>query len=92
MRLAEPAERALALALTGFPPAVAEVSETLRPHRLCGYLYDLATAFTAFFEACPVLRAGDDGLRDSRLALCALTAAVLAKGLDLLGIAAPERM
>jgi arginyl-tRNA synthetase len=92
IRLAEPAERALALELLGFGAAVAEAAETLRPHRLCGYLYDLATAFTAFFEACPVLRAPDDATRNSRLALCGLTARVLARGLDLLGIQAPERM
>jgi arginyl-tRNA synthetase len=92
IRLVEPAERALALELLGFGAAVAEAAETLKPHRLCGYLYDLATAFTAFFEACPVLRAPDDATRDSRLALCSLTARVLARGLDLLGIHAPERM
>lgn len=91
-KLGEAAERALALELSGFGAAVFETAETLRPHRLCGYLYDLATTFTAFFEACPVLRAPDDVTRESRLALCRLTAGVLARGLDLLGIAAPERM
>ena len=64
----------------------------MRPHRLAGYLYDLATAFTSFFETCPVLKAPDDATRASRLALCDLTARVLARGLGLLGIAAPERM
>ena len=54
-------------------------------HRLCGFLYELATTFTAFFEACPVLRAPDDATRESRLALCRLTAGVLARGLNLLG-------
>lgn len=90
--LAEPAERALALELLGFGGAVHEAAESLRPHRLAGYVYDLATVFTAFFESCPVLRAPDDATRASRLALCALTADVLARGLDLLGIDAPERM
>jgi arginyl-tRNA synthetase len=90
--LREPAERALALELLGFGGAVTEAAETLRPHRLGGYLYDLATAFTAFFEACPVLKAPDDALRASRLALCALTARALTRGLGLLGIDAPERM
>jgi arginyl-tRNA synthetase len=92
IRVAEPAERALALELLGFGRAVTDAAETLHPHRLCGYLYDLAVAFTAFFEACPVLRAPDDATRDSRLALCGLTARALARGLDLLGIQAPERM
>jgi len=88
----EPAERALALELLGFGRAVTDAAETLHPHRLCGYLYDLAVAFSAFFEACPVLRAPDEPTRDSRLALCGLTARALARGLDLLGIQAPERM
>jgi arginyl-tRNA synthetase len=90
--LAEPAERGLAFELLGFGAAVLESAETLKPHRLAGYLYDLATAFTAFFESCPVLRAPDDATRDSRLTLCDLTARVLTRGLDLLGIEAPERM
>ena len=92
IRVEDPAERALALELLGFGGAVTEAAETLRPHRLCGYLYDLATAFSAFFEACPVLRAPGDATRDSRLALCGLTARGLASGLGLLGIQAPERM
>ena len=90
--LREPAERKLALELLDFGNAVIEAGEALRPHRLCGYLYDLATAFTAFFETCPVLKAPDDATRASRLALCALTARMLSCGLGLLGIAAPERM
>jgi arginyl-tRNA synthetase len=90
--VAEAAERKLALELLDFGTAVVEAGETLRPHRLAGYLYDLATAFTAFFETCPVLKAPDDATRASRLALCELTARVLARGLNLLGIAAPERM
>jgi arginyl-tRNA synthetase len=90
--LAELAERKIALELLDFGNAVMEVGETLRPHRLCGYLYDVATAFTGFFETCPVLKAPDETTRASRLALCELTARVLARGLELLGIAAPERM
>jgi arginyl-tRNA synthetase len=92
LAVAEPAERKLALELLDFGTAVVEAGETLRPHRLAGYLYDLATAFTSFFETCPVLKAPDDATRASRLALCELTARVLARGLGLLGIAAPDRM
>jgi arginyl-tRNA synthetase len=87
----EPAERALALALYGFAAAVEDVAATLQPHRLCTYLYDLANGFTSFYETCPVLKAAED-VRLSRLALCEVTARVLAQGLDLLGIEAPERM
>jgi arginyl-tRNA synthetase len=88
----EPAERALALELCGFGSAVAAVADTLQPHRLCTYLFGLATRFTDFYEACPVLRADDPAVRRSRLVLCDLTARVLAGGLDLLGIQAPDRM
>ncbi len=85
-------ERALVLALDGFADAVVEVGDTLEPHRLCGYLFGLAKAFTDFFESCPVLAAETPAVRGNRLALCRLTALTLHKGLGLLGIAAPERM
>lgn len=89
--LAEPAERALALKLLGLGEVVSAVAETLEPHRLCTYLFELATAFTDFYEACPVLQA-DQPVRESRLALCSLVARSLTLGLDLLGIQVPERM
>ena len=85
------AERALALELLSFGRALREVEATLEPHKLCGYLYGLASSFSTFFEACPVLRA-EPTERASRLVLCELTARVLATGLNLLGIEAPERM
>jgi arginyl-tRNA synthetase len=87
-----PQERALALKLLAFDGALAETLERYAPHRLCTYLFELAQDFTAFYEACPILRADSDEQRTSRLALADLTARVLACGLDLLGIAAPERM
>jgi arginyl-tRNA synthetase len=90
--LAEPAERALALTLLGFDAAVGDTAERSSPHRLCTYLYDLASAFTTFYEHCPVLKATDVAVRDGRLVLCDVTARVLAAGLDLLGIDAPEQM
>jgi arginyl-tRNA synthetase len=86
-----PAERALALALDAFGDGLRDVARLLEPHRLCGQLYDLAKAFTDFYEACPVLSASED-VRANRLALCQLAAGTLRQGLDLLGIAAPERM
>jgi arginyl-tRNA synthetase len=85
-------ERALGLALLGFDGAVSDALDGFSPHRLCTYLFELATRFTDFYEACPVLRAETDELRRSRLALCDLTARVLASGLDLLGIRAPDEM
>jgi arginyl-tRNA synthetase len=91
--LAAPQERALALQLTGLAAAIADSVDRLAPHRLCTYLFELAQAFTSFYDACPVLRSDvAPDVRASRLALCAVTARTLAQGLDLLGIEAPERM
>jgi arginyl-tRNA synthetase len=90
--VAEPAERELAVALLGWPGALDAALETWSPHRLCTYLFELAGSFTTFFENCPVLRALDPALRDSRLVLCASTAKVLDLGLQVLGIEAPDRM
>lgn len=89
--LAEPAEQTLALLLTRFGEVVTEVGETLQPHRLCTYLYELSGALSTFYEQCPVLKSEAD-VRTSRLALGTATRDVLATGLDLLGIEAPERM
>ncbi|MDT0304144.1 arginine--tRNA ligase [Streptomonospora wellingtoniae] len=90
--ITEPAERELALSLLGFGPAVASVGATLEPHRLCAYLFDLAQAFTGFFENCPVLQAEDPAVRASRFALIAATLRTLETGLNLLGVRAPEQM
>ncbi len=89
--LGGPAERALGLALLGYPEAVETALEAWSPSRLCSYLFSLSTAFTTFYETCPVLQAEPEE-RASRLVLCALTARVLAHGLGLLGITAPGRM
>ena len=85
------AERALALHLLGFATTLQQVAETTQPHLLAGFLFDVASAFTTFYEQCPVLQAEPE-IRDSRLALSALTLRVLLTGLDLLGIPVPERM
>ncbi len=85
-------ERSLALRLLSFDGAVQETAERYAPHRLCTYLFELAQDFSAFYEACPVMRAETDELRTSRLALADITARVLERGLSLLGIEAPERM
>ena len=90
--IAEPAERELALKLLGFGSVVTQVADTTEPHRLGGYLFEVASLFTAFYEQCPVLKAGDDETRQSRLALCAATLRVLTAGLGLLGVPVPDRM
>jgi arginyl-tRNA synthetase len=89
--LEEPAEQRLALMLSGFADTVVQVAETLQPHRLCTYLYDVASALSAFYEQCPVLTSEGD-TRASRIALCTATRKVLHDGLGLLGIAAPDAM
>jgi arginyl-tRNA synthetase len=89
--LGTPAERALALQLLGLGRAVTDTATAAEPHKLAGFLFDVASAFTTFYEQCPVLTAEDE-VRVSRLALCALTLRVLSTGLGLLGIPVPERM
>ena len=90
--LHDPRERALALRILRFDSAVWEMIDTLSPHKLCTYLYELASDFTAFYEHCPVLKADDESIRDSRLMLCDSTARTMEKGLELLGIRSPEQM
>jgi len=90
--LDDAAERTLALTVARYPAAFEATVRHLQPHRLAGYLDELATAFSTFYERCPVLKAESDALRDSRLALSALTSRVLVRGLGLLGIQAPDRM
>lgn len=89
--VSEPAERDLALELLQFGEVLEGVAKSLEFHRLANYLYELSTAFTAFYESCPVLRAEGE-VRQSRLVLCDLSARVLALGLGLLGITAPDQM
>jgi len=89
--LGEPAERHLALGLLEFSEAFDVALAALQPHKLCVYLFDLAQRFTSFYDACPVLSSEGD-TRRSRLALCELTSRVLATGLAVLGIDAPQQM
>jgi arginyl-tRNA synthetase len=90
--LDQSAERELAMALLGFSEALSSTLAALNPSKLCTYLFDLATAFSGFYENCPVLKAPTEPQRQSRLALSDLTARVLAQGLGLLGIDAPDQM
>ena len=91
--LEAPQERDLARRIVQFSDVVPTVLTDLKPHYLCTYLYELCGSFSAFYEACPVLKASSLELRQSRLALCDLTAAVLRVGLgDLLGIELLEEM
>ncbi len=92
LTIGEAQEKALALTLLRYPGVVRAVGEHLEPHRLCAYLYDLATAYSSFYENCPVLRGDDEAVRASRLRLCDLTGRVLSDGLRTLGLPVLERM
>jgi len=91
IRLGTEAERALALRLLGLGRAAHDVAAAAEPHKLAGFLFEMASAFTTFYEQCPVLTAEGE-TRQSRLALCALSLRVLVTGLGLLGIPVPDRM
>lgn len=85
-------EKDLGNKLAQFGEILNRVVDKGQPHVLCGYLYELAGAFSSFYEACPVLAADNDAQRNSRLLLSQLTARTLQKGLNLLGIETLERM
>jgi arginyl-tRNA synthetase len=90
--LSHPAERALAVRLLRLPEVLELAASDFKPNILTDYLFDVANAFSTFFEGCPVLKAESAERRDSRLALCDLTARILKYGLSLLGIETVERM
>ena len=84
-------ERLLAVAIAGFNDTLDMVTADGYPHLLCGYLYDLATRFTRFYEACPIL-ASEGTTRERRLVLAQQCAITLKQGLALLGIGVVNRM
>jgi arginyl-tRNA synthetase len=91
IRLAEPVERTLARHLARFPGAIVRAAETYKPSALADYLYELSGIYSRFYQNVPFLKA-PEGVRESRVRLCAVTAAVLRKGLGLLGVETPERI
>src|SRR5438093_4426184 len=90
--LSAPAERALALQLLRLNESLEAAALEYKANLITAYLWDLAKAYSSFFENCPVLKAETTALRQSRLLLCDLTARVIHKGLELLGIQTVERM
>jgi arginyl-tRNA synthetase len=90
--LTHPAERALAVQLVRLSEALELAASELKPNIVTDYLFDLANAFSTFFEECPVLKAESPERRDSRLALGDVTARTLKFGLNLLGINVIDRM
>ena len=91
LALNDPAELTLSKKLLQFGEIVPQTLEDFRPNLLANYLYELANTFHSFYEACPVLKS-ETPVKESRLALCDLSARILRQGLALLGIETPERM
>lgn len=86
-------EKQLAVKLLRFEETLQQVIKDAQPNLLCNYLYELASLFMSFYEACPILKDGvEPAERNSRLMLSILSAKLLAQGLDLLGIEVMERM
>jgi arginyl-tRNA synthetase len=93
--LEHPREGDLVRTLGEFPSVVASAAELREPHRVARYLEQLAAAYHKFYDACRVLPMGDEEISDlhrARLGLCVAARQVLANGLGLLGVSAPERM
>ncbi|EKO3486289.1 arginine--tRNA ligase [Vibrio fluvialis] len=92
IKITEEKEKTLIAKLLQFEEAVQSVSREGQPHILCSYLFELAGQFSSFYEACPILIAEDESVKQSRLKLAALTAKTIKQGLSLLGINTLERM
>jgi len=90
--LSHGAEKSLAQQMMNFNSVVAHASESYKPNSLCNYLYDLAKKFNVFYHECPIANAGNEDLKNARLALAIATGLVIKQGLALLGIPVPERM
>jgi arginyl-tRNA synthetase len=93
--LTHPREGDLLRALAEFPRIVASAAQLREPHRIARYLEETASSFHKFYDSCRVLPMGDEEATDTHLArlqLVAATKVVLANGLDLLGVSAPDRM
>jgi arginyl-tRNA synthetase len=89
----EPQEKALALKLLQLEDVLDAVISESMPNLLCNYLYELASLYMSFYEACPILKEGiSEEVKQSRLALCLHISNTLKQGLDILGIEVMERM
>lgn len=91
--IAQTQEKQLALKLLQFNEVINQVAIDCYPHSLCNYLYELSSLFMTFYEHCPILKSDiAPEIAQSRLQLCAYSASILKKGLDLLGIETMEKM
>lgn len=91
LQLVAPQELALAKHVLRLGEILEVTGRELKPHHLCTYLFDLAGAFSSFYENCPVLLS-EGNTRESRLALCDITARTMSQGLGILGIGVLEQM
>ena len=92
IKITEEKEKSLIAKLLQFEEAVQSVAREGQPHIMCSYLFELASQFSSFYEACPILNTEDESVKQSRLKLAALTAKTIKQGLSLLGIDTLERM
>ena len=91
--IAQTQEKQLALKLLQFNEVINQVAIDCYPHSLCNYLYELSSLFMTFYEHCPILKSDiAPEIAQSRLQLCAYSASILNRGLDLLGIETMEKM
>lgn len=89
--LIHPSEIALLKTMIRFPEMIQSAAESREPHRLINFLNDLASDFTTFYHDCRIL-GEEEGLVQARATLAEAVARVLANGLGILGISAPDRM
>jgi arginyl-tRNA synthetase len=93
IQLVQAQEKALGLKLLQLEDVLDAVISECTPNLLCNYLYELASLYMSFYEACPILKSDiDEQVKQSRLALCQVIAVTLKQGLDILGIETMERM
>ena len=85
-------EETLARCIVNFAESFDKSISGMHPHKLCTHIHATSSAFATFYEACPILKAENEEIMKSRLALCDLTARVISTGLELLGIQSPEMM
>ena len=91
INISEIIERRLAIKLLKFPDAINAAIENYKPNILCDYLYELSQLYSSYYQNFPFLKA-EEGIRESRIKICSLTAKILKQGLHLLGIKTPERI
>jgi arginyl-tRNA synthetase len=94
-QLSHDRENELLGSLAEYPRVVASAAQFREPHRVARYLEELAGVYHGFYADCRVIPLGEEPIapiHSARAALCAATMQVIANGLDLLGVSAPDRM